>query len=524
MGGQGLGRLTVQAWVQLVLGAMAVLVVGCAIAAAALLSQESAIADQLIDHTAPARTAIGRLQAAVIDQETGVHGFQITHDEQFLGPYNAGVAAEAEQERRVRELAGDRKVVMDDLTATQRSVADWRRRYAEPIMASARAGDPADAARLEASRHAFDGIRARFRTANLHIDAVRAESRAELHRTETRRNLAFGGMLLVFLLTGVALGLVLRRTVGRSLDNLGAASRRVASGDFGHPLPAEGPADIRALAEDMEAMRERITEALAAARAQQADLDGQADELRRSNAELEQFAYVASHDLQEPLRKVASFCQLLEKRYADKLDERGVQYIEFAVDGAKRMQVLINDLLAFSRVGRLNDARETVELDRPLDLAIKNLAASIEDSGATVTRPAGLPEVTGDPTLLGMLWQNLVGNAIKFRDPARPPAVAIAEEEGDDGSWQFCVTDNGIGIPPEFADKVFVIFQRLHARDTYGGTGIGLAMCKKIVEHHGGRIWIDTDYTGGARICFTLPRIEADQSAVPEPALEGTTA
>ena len=158
---------------------------------------------------------------------------------------------------------------------------------------------------------------------------------------------------------------------------------------------------------------------------QAAELDVQAAELRRSNGELEQFAYVASHDLQEPLRKVASFCQLLEKRYSDKLDERGLQYIAFAVDGAKRMQTLINDLLTFSRVGRAGDVRVPLPLDQPLDAALTSLSAAIEESSAVIERPGPLPEVTGDPTLLAMLWQNLIGNAIKFRATGRAPVVTV---------------------------------------------------------------------------------------------------
>lgn len=247
-----------------------------------------------------------------------------------------------------------------------------------------------------------------------------------------------------------------------------------------------------------------------------AELDAQAVELRRSNAELEQFAYVASHDLQEPLRKVASFCQLLEKRYGDRLDERGTQYIGFAVDGAKRMQVLINDLLTFSRVGRVQDARETVAMDGPLDRALRNLAAAVEESGVEITRPERLPDVVGDPTLLTMLWQNLVGNAVKFRSPDRAPRVEVAVADGpaaESGFHTFTVTDNGIGVPAEFAEKVFVIFQRLHGRETYGGTGIGLSLCKKIVEHAGGHIRIDTEHREGTRIVFTLP-----VAAAPAPA------
>ncbi|HYB83386.1 MAG TPA: ATP-binding protein, partial [Mycobacterium sp.] len=214
---------------------------------------------------------------------------------------------------------------------------------------------------------------------------------------------------------------------------------------------------------------------------------------------------VASHDLQEPLRKVASFCQLLEKRYSDKLDERGVEYIGFAVDGAKRMQVLINDLLMFSRVGRLGTLETEVQLDTTLDAALANLAAVIEESDAEIVRPERpLPQIIGDPMLLTMLWQNLIGNAVKFRRGDRRPRVVI-ECERRSGEWLISVSDNGIGIPEEFADKVFVIFQRLHGREVYAGTGVGLALVKKIVEHHGGTIWIDTSYTAGTRFEFTIP-------------------
>ncbi len=226
----------------------------------------------------------------------------------------------------------------------------------------------------------------------------------------------------------------------------------------------------------------------------------QAEELRRSNAELEQFAYVASHDLQEPLRKVASFCQLLEKRYGDKLDERGIEYIGFAVDGAKRMQVLINDLLTFSSVG---PAQRNIHRGRPQRRAGHRIEQprhrrSRSRAPQIVRPPQPLPHVDGDPTLLVMVWQNLIGNAVKFQREGIAPRIVIDYEPGSDDhaeNWVFSVSDNGIGIADEFVDKVFVIFQRLHGRDAYSGTGIGLALCKKIVEHHGGTIWIDTAYT-----------------------------
>ena len=281
-------------------------------------------------------------------------------------------------------------------------------------------------------------------------------------------------------------------------------------GNFGEAItPPRRPKDIRGITIDVENMRQRIVEELEATRLARARLDEQAVELRRSNAELEQFAYVASHDLQEPLRKVASFCQLLEKRYGDKLDERGVEYIGFAVDGAKRMQVLINDLLSFSRVGRIGSIQAGVPLDTTLDMALANLATAIEESGAEIVRlNPRLPQVSGDATLLTMLWQNLIGNAVKFRRNESPPRIVIDCERGTGdghGQWLLSVTDNGIGIAEEFSDKVFVIFQRLHGRDQYTGTGLGLALCRKIVEHHGGTIRIDSSYTDGTRFEFTLP-------------------
>jgi light-regulated signal transduction histidine kinase (bacteriophytochrome) len=310
----------------------------------------------------------------------------------------------------------------------------------------------------------------------------------------------------------------------RPLSALAAACRRIAEGNFAERIVPQGPKDIRGIATDVDNMRQRIVDELDASRAAADVLDLQAEELRRSNAELEQFAYVASHDLQEPLRKVASFCQLLEKRYGDQLDERGTEYIGFAVDGAKRMQVLINDLLTFSRVGRLNATEADVDLDTALDAALGNLATAVEESEAVIERPAGgLPTVKGDPTLMAMLWQNLIGNAVKFRREGLTPRIVIEcgrDLDGDREMWTFSLSDNGIGIAQEFVDKVFVIFQRLHGRDAYSGTGIGLALCKKIVEHHGGTICIDTTYRGGTRFRFTLP-VAVDDTAVA--LLEGST-
>jgi signal transduction histidine kinase len=518
-------RLTVQGWFYLVLALMALLVVVGTVIGTNLLDRTADVSDRLLQRVQPAQTEAYRLQAALVDQESGIRGYAITADEQFLLPYTEGKRDEAAAAARLRALLGDRPGLLADLRAVERQAEEWRRGYAEPLAASVRPGEPrpTDPRAAERGRKQFDEVRSRLAEQSARLAETVRDGRARLTHERTVRDSVLAGMVAVFLLTGVALAVLVRLLVTRPLEALRTASRRVAGGEFSYVITGGGPVDLTALAGDVEGMRRRIVTELDASHQQQevlsrqaADLNAQAVELRRSNVELEQFAYVASHDLQEPLRKVASFCQLLEKRYGDELDERGRQYIDFAVDGAKRMQVLINDLLTFSRVGRLNDARVPVSLDQALDKALVNLAGAVEESGARIDRPERMPEIVGDPTLLTMLWQNLVGNALKFRRPETAPHVTVTcdPDPEDEDSLRLTVTDNGIGIPAEFAEKVFVIFQRLHSRDAYGGTGIGLALCKKIAEHHGGRIWIDTAYTGGTRFCLTL-RVTAD---IPVPA------
>jgi PAS domain S-box-containing protein len=259
---------------------------------------------------------------------------------------------------------------------------------------------------------------------------------------------------------------------------------------------------VRQRTAELEATNAQLQTEIAERKMADRNLLQTAEELVRSNRDLEQFAYVASHDLQEPLRAVSGYIQLLQQRHADRLDEKGVQYVEGAVDGVLRMQRLITDLLTFSRVGNRERAFEPADLSLALASAVENLNVSIEEAQAKITCDS-LPKLQVDLTQIAMLFQNLIGNAIKFRSN-RVPEIHIGASPRP-GEWVFSVRDNGIGIAPEYADRIFMIFQRLHTRRKYPGTGIGLAICKKIVERHGGRIWIESLPGKGSIFYFTIP-------------------
>lgn len=267
--------------------------------------------------------------------------------------------------------------------------------------------------------------------------------------------------------------------------------------DFGEERDrlAEMQRAVLNVLEDLDEEKARLDEA-------NRELRRKTEELARSNSELEQFAYVASHDLQEPLRMVSSYTQLLEQRYGDLLDEKARKYVYYAVDGATRMQRLINDLLSYSRVASRQQPLGPVDSHSALGEALRNLSPTIEEAHALVVNDE-LPMVRADRSQLVQLFQNLVGNAVKFRGPESPRVHVSARRDG--GEWVFCVRDNGIGIDPRHHDRVFVIFQRLHSREEYAGTGIGLALCRRIAERHGGRIWIESEAGKGAAFFFTLP-------------------
>ena len=297
---------------------------------------------------------------------------------------------------------------------------------------------------------------------------------------------------------------VLQRQISEPILALAGTAHAIADRrDYSVRATKGGDDEVGLLTDAFNQMLTRIDEQNQEQTRAEEQLRALMTELARSNKELEQFAYVASHDLQEPLRMVSSYTQLLEQRYRDKLDDDAREFINYAVDGARRMQRLINDLLEFSRVSTRGRRVDPVDANEVLGTVRANLSAAIEDAGALVTNEE-LPTVMADPTQLGQLLQNLIGNAIKFHGTESPRVHIAASEQA--GEWVFAVRDNGIGIDPEYFDRIFVIFQRLHATADYPGTGIGLAVCKRIAERHGGRIWVESEPGNGANFFFSIPK------------------
>ena len=322
-----------------------------------------------------------------------------------------------------------------------------------------------------------------------------------------------GGLCAAVVLLALGCGWYGARRITRPLRCLVDGTEQIGRGDLDFSAATASRDEIGDLSRSFERMARQLKTTLVSRDALEKEmveriaaetrLKATLTDLERSNQELEQFAYVASHDLQEPLRMVSSYTQLLAERYAQQLDDKAHKYIDYAVDGAVRMQQLIQDLLAYSRVTTRGGDFAAVDSHAILGQALANLQTAVAEAGALVTT-ADLPTVRADPTQLSQVFQNLVGNAIKFRSQT-PPRVHVSARAGGE-KWIFSVRDNGIGIDPKYAEKIFVIFQRLHTRSAYPGTGIGLALCKRIIERHGGWIFFESAPGEGTTFYFTLPK------------------
>jgi signal transduction histidine kinase len=462
--------------------------------------------DELIDRWQPAYTLSQQLLSDMVNEETGLRGFVLGKREIFLEPYNSYSKMQVVHERKLRALLAGRPDLTADLDRFDAQASSWRRHIADRYIREVRAGDPnaSDLVNDLAAKNSFDQVRARSGTLTDHVQTAGNDVQG------ARRSSVIFALVSAVVAACLTLGSKyllwrgLQHQVLDPIDELAGQTQEVARGAIDKQIVPSGPPEIAGLGRDVDSMRAQIANELVRVERARQVLIERSEELSRSNADLEQFAYVASHDLSEPLRKVANFCQLLERQYADQLDDKARQYIAFAVDGAKRMQVLITDLLAFSRVGRTTESFEAVDMNRALDRALATLDERITSSSAQIVR-GPLPTVDGDPTLLSALFQNLVGNSLKYRSPDRAPRIELSADQQSDGQWLFTITDNGIGIDPQYSERIFTIFQRLHLRDKYGGTGIGLALCRKIVEFHRGKIWLGQNEGPGATFQFLIP-------------------
>ncbi len=392
------------------------------------------------------RIALQRAFVDVIDQETAIRGYAATHDRRMLEPYFAGrndIAA------NFSDLEADGgQALYPEVSQMERLYSYWRRVVGDPLIAQP--DRPDRVAREIHGKFIVDRIRAAGRTARVKLDAILQE---KIRNSARIRNIEIGTVIVLVILFGAA-GL----TFGR----------------------------------ERLMIEVRLREALAERNAS----------LEHSNQSLEEFAYVASHDLQEPLRAISGFTQLLQDRYAGKLDAEADEFMGFIVDGTRRMKNLIDDVLQYSRVTTHGRPLAPVDLMAVTRRAAQNLQATLAASSAELIFD-DLPEVEGDATQLIQLVQNLIANGIKY-NTSKPPRVEITAKRDPEGDWVISVRDNGIGIDPKYQDRIFRIFARLHTREAFGGTGIGLALSRRILERHGGRIWVESVEGQGSTFSFTL--------------------
>ncbi len=504
--------------VALLIGSL--VLVGAVAAGVGALAPERERQDAVVGLYFTAITETDRAYQRVLNAETSVRDFLLTGDPRTLEPLEGQWAdggdtpgePQGDLDAMLVDAFGADSDVVRTREAAVRAALEWYEGWAEPSIDRVLAEGAAAVGEedLLAGRALFADIEEPFEEHIALLHQGRADAVADLERASWVLIAAVAALAVLLVVGGVLLWVFLRRWVTGPLEGLAADARAVAGGRRRHVVTVHGVGEVAQVGRAVEGMRRQLVDAIEEVDRARAELEesherlrDQTEDLARSNRDLEQFAYVASHDLQEPLRKVASFTQLLAKRYEGQLDERADQYIGFAVDGAKRMQRLINDLLGFSRVGRIGGELTDVDMAALVAQVVDDLSAALEEHGAQVVAE-DLPVVRGEEPLLRQLVLNLVGNAVKFRHPDRAPVVRLSARRAD-GSWELACADNGIGIDPRYADRVFVIFQRLHAKEVYEGTGIGLALCKKIVEYHGGDIWVDPDVELGTTIRWTLP-------------------
>ncbi|GHF49665.1 sensor histidine kinase [Deinococcus metalli] len=439
---------------------------------------------------------ISSLSGDVASMENGERGYVLTGDQDFLAPYAEGRLRFSAHTYALHDLSPPEQQAR--LAQVQALVTRWFQTAAEPEIHARRTSLTAAAslvdtgagkAILDEARRALDDMQVEE---NTNLSAATASSQDTLNRV---RLVTVGGLLLGVLLLLVTAWQV-ARTVTAMLNHLTEGARQIAAGRYDLRLP---DSDVRELAE----LGRQVDVMAAAVQRREHELRVSNEKLGRSNRELEQFAYVASHDLQEPLRTIASFTELLARRYHGQLDERADQYIAFTTSATTRMKNLIQDLLSYSRVRQGGRSPTTLDMQDLVGSVVDDLAAQVAAVGGRVVLEP-LPTVQGNAELLRQVFLNLIGNALKFRAEDRAPVVQVSAARQGRG-WVFSVQDNGIGIEPQYHERIFGVFQRLHGQDEYDGSGIGLAVARSAVEQHGGAVWVESRPGQGSTFRFSVP-------------------
>ncbi len=447
---------------------------------------------------------LDELLSTIRDAETGQRGYLLTGQDRYLAPFLTAKANLQAKRSDIAVLASRNGVPRQDI-ANLNSFVDAKMAELQ-LTIDLQQAHKASAALAEVETNRGQQYMSEIRAS---IGALKDQQTATFsrrlqtqHRSQTELNAVLG--------VGIVLGFVLLYWAYR-FNTLYAGERDAVE------------AEIRRLNNTLES---RVKERTAELENRTKELERRSAELQRSNADLMQFAYVASHDLQEPLRMIGSYTGLLARRYHGQLDEAADRYIRFAVEGANRMQALIQDLLSYSRAGTQDLEKKPVSSEQVVQTALRNLDLAIKESSAVV-RYGNLPVVDADETKLVQVMQNLLANALKFRKAQVVPEVSItAQHAGDE--WTFAITDNGIGFDPKYCDRIFQIFQRLHGIGKYPGNGIGLAICRRVIEHHGGRLWAESQPETGSTFFFTLPAatdghnkpsdvLQSNMKSVPKP-------
>ncbi|MFC4639138.1 sensor histidine kinase [Deinococcus hohokamensis] len=450
------------------------------------------------------------------DLETGQRGYVITGQADFLKPYLDGLIAFQDHSEQLRTRPAS-ALQLHNLNQAASQLNHWRRESADPEIRARRTSLQAAAQRVSSGvgRRQLDDVRETLNVMRDRENGRLSAAVASSTRTLLTVQLVTVAGLLLSLLLLVVTALRVARTVAQHLGSLTAGARSITAGQYERRLPRSGVHELDELGAQFHKMARAVREReLALARSAQT-LQATNEQLSRSNRELEQFAYVASHDLQEPLRTISSYTELLARRYQGQLDSRADQYIAFTIEATGRMKTLIQDLLTFSRVRQGSRTFGPVDTASLVAEVVQDLEAQIAQSGGQVQVAGPLPEVRGNPELLRHIFQNLIGNAVKFRAPDRPPHVIVSATRSEaPPGWVFHVQDNGIGIEPQYFERIFGVFQRLHGLGQYSGSGIGLAVTRSAAEQHGGALWLDSEPGQGSTFHFRVP----DQPASGRPA------